>query len=274
VKNRIIFISLAVALVLSMGLISCGGGEIPEQPTTLVIGMARDTDEDLAYFEMAGAGPVVREFVEQVNLAGGVHLSAYDTTSGDCYVPLEIDRREINVATWDIGKVTAEICADIKNGTVHFLIGGGPANDSIIAQAAIANEAGVVLLTLEGGSALISNDPEKLASWPYVFITLSYSDWYQLPVLSQMLEAELGRTPKAYVAHMVGVHGEEYLAVAEDNFDVVGDVEVPYMITQSEANTLIQNAITALGDPADPNLWFLLSLACRSPYSSKHRKQL
>jgi len=256
VKNRIFFISFAVVLALSVGLIGCGGGEvpeIPEQPTTLVIGMARDTDEDLAYFEMAGAGPVVREFVEQVNLAGGVHLSAYDTTSGDCYVPLEIDRREINVATWDIGEVTAEICADIKNGTVHFLIGGGPANDSIIAQAAIANEAGVVLLTLEGGSALISNDPEKLASWPYVFITLSYSDWYQLPVLSQMLEAELGRTPKAYVAHMVGVHGEEYLAVAEDNFDVVGDVEVPYMITQSEANTLIQNAITALGDPADPN---------------------
>jgi hypothetical protein len=259
VKNRIFFISLAVALALSVGLIGCGGEqvpEIPEQPTTLILGMARDTNEDLAIFEMAYGGVVVREFVEQVNLSGGVHLSAYDTASGDCYVPLEIDRREINVATWNIGEVTAEICADIANGDVHFLIGGGPANDSIIAQTPIANEAGVVLLTLEGGSALISNDPEKLASWPYVFITLSYSDWYQLPVLADMLEAKLGRTPKAYVAHIgeLGAdHGEEYLAVAEDNFDVVGDVEVPYMITQSEANTLIQNAITALGDPADPN---------------------
>jgi hypothetical protein len=84
-------------------------------------------------------------------------------------------------------------------------------------------------------------------------MTLSYDDWYQLPVLSDILEAELGRTPKAYVAHMWGEHGEEYLAVAEDNFDVIGDVEIPWTITQSEANTAIQNAITALGDPAEPN---------------------
>jgi hypothetical protein len=229
--------------------------ELPEQPTKLVIGIARDTDEDLVIFEETCAGPVVREFVEQVNLAGGVHLSAYDTPTWDCYVPLEIDRREISVATGDIGNVTAEICADIASGDVHFLL-GGPSPDSIYTQAPIANEAGVVLLILEGGSAPIRNDPEKLAAWPYVFVTLSYSDWYQLPVLANMLEAELGRTPKAYVAHMGGlgaVHGEEYLAVAEDNFDVIGDVEVPFTITQSEANTLIQNAIIALGSPATPN---------------------
>jgi uncharacterized repeat protein (TIGR02543 family) len=227
--------------------------ELPEQPTKLVIGTARDTDEDWAFFEQATAGPVMREFVEQVNLAGGVHLSAYDTASGECYVPLEIDRREINVDTWDIGEVTAGICADIANGDVHFLW-GGPTIECILTQAPIANEAGVVLLTLEGGSARIRNDPDKLASWPYVFNTLSFSDWYQLPVLYDMLEAELGRTPKAYVAYICcDEHGEEYLAVAEDNFDVVGDVEVPYTITQEEANTVIQNAITALGDPQNPN---------------------
>ena len=253
--NKIFFISLAVVLALSVGLISCGGDgvpEIPEQPTTLVIGMVRDTDEDLAIFEMACGGPVVREFVEQVNLAGGVHLSAYDTSTETCYVPLEIDRRDFSLATWDIGEATAEICAAIANGEVHFLI-GGPGTDCIIAQAPIANEAEVVLLTFEGGSASIANDPEKLASWPYMFNTLSYSDWYQLPVLSDMLEAELGRTPKAYVVRMWDAHGEEYLAVAEDNFDVLGNVEVPFTITQSGANMIIQNAITALGDPAEPN---------------------
>jgi len=224
---------------------------IPEQPTKLVIGMARDTDED-PFWEQAAAGPLVREFIEQVNLAGGVHLSAYDTPSETCYVPLELDTREINLATWDIGEVTVEICADIANGDVHFLWGGfGP--DGILTQAPIANEAGVVILNLEGGGASIRNNPDKLASWSYVFITLSYSDWYQLPVLSNMLEAELGRTPRVYVAHMEGEHGEEYLAVTEDYFDVVGDVEFPYTITQSEANMMVQNAITALGDPASPN---------------------
>ena len=257
-KNRLFSVSIAVVLALSLGLVSCGGEQlpnIPEQPTVLVIGMARDTDEDLAIFETTLGGPVAREFVEQVNLSGGVHLSAYDTPSGACYVPLEIDRRDISLATSDIGDVTAEICADINDGTVHFLWSAA-SSDAIITQAPVANEAGVVLVTLEGGSAPMANEPDKLASWPYVFITLSYSDWYQLPILSDMLEAELGRTPKAYVAHIGGLgaqHGEEYLTVAEDNFDVVGDAEVPYWPTQSEANTLIQNAITALGDPADPN---------------------
>jgi len=228
--------------------------ELPEQPTKLIIGTARDTDEYLAIFEMVSAGPVMREFVEQVNLAGGVHLSAYDTATETCYVPLEIDRREINYATWDVANVTAGICADIANGDVHFLFGcASPGDDSIITQATIANEAKTVLLTLESDIHYIANDPTKLAKWPYVFNTLSYSNWYQLPVLSDMLEAELGRTPKAYVAHMVGVHGEEYLAVAEDNFDVVGEIEVPFTITQSQANTMILDAITALGDLADPN---------------------
>ena len=228
--------------------------ELPEQPTKLVIGTARDTDEDLAIFEMICAGPVMREFVEQVNLMGGVHLSAYDTITETCYVPLEIDRREINVAEWDIGNVTAGICADIANGDVHFLFGApGHGPYSVMAQASIANEAQVVLLTFEGGATYIANDPLKLASWPYVFLTVPYSDWYQLPVLSDMLEAELGRTPKAYIVHVESWHGEEYLTVAEDNFDVVGDVEVPLDISELDAEEVVLGAIAALGDPHNPN---------------------
>lgn len=250
-KNSVTTITMSADYI-----ITASFKELPEHPSKLVIGMARDTDEALNIFEQIGAGPLVREFVEQVNLAGGVHLSAYDTATWECYVPLEIDVREFSVATWDIGNVTAEICADITNGSVHFLFGGGPSINSIISSAPVANEAGVVLLTLEGGGTPIANDPLKLASWPYVFMTLSYSDWYQLPVLSDMLHDELGRTPKAYVVYMtdpVDQHGLEYLAVTESNFDVIGDVGLPWTITQSEANTVIQNAITALGNPASPN---------------------
>jgi uncharacterized repeat protein (TIGR02543 family) len=227
--------------------------ELPEQPTKLVIGMARDTDEPLVLFEQIGAGPVVREFVEQVNLAGGVHLSAYDTATEICYVPLEIDRREINVAAWDVAEVTAGICADIANGTVHFLFGGPYATDIIITQAPIANEAQVVLLTFEGGGIPVAKDPLKLATWPYVFLTLSLPDWYQLPVLSRMLEAELDRTPKAYVVHIRDAYGEECLAVAEDNFEVIGDAEVPLDAAELDAENVVLDAIAALGDPANPN---------------------
>jgi hypothetical protein len=227
VKSKILFISLAVVLALSAGLAGCTGGGpvIPPEPTSLVIGTARDTDESLAIFEQVAAGPVMREFVAEVNDAGGVYLSQYSA-----YKDLEIDRREINVATWDIGDVTAAICDDIAAGDVHFLF-GGPGTDSIYTQAPIANAANVVLLTFEGGATGIANDPNKLAKWPYVFLTLSYSDWHQLPVLAKMLEEKLAASPgtvKAYVLHIEGEHGDEYLGVAEDNFDVVADVEIPF----------------------------------------------
>ena len=219
-----------------------------EPPTALVIGTARDTNESLAVFEQIVAGPLMREFVEQVNLAGGVHLSAYDTATEECWVPLVIDRREINVATGDIEDVTQGICDDIAAGDVHFLW-GGPGEDCILAQAPIANENEVVLLTFEGGAAYIANDPLNLAQWPYVFIPLSYSDWYQLPVLADMLEAELevgDGAVKAYVVHIADEHGDDYLAVAEDNFDVVGDVEVPLFAGAMDAAEVVNDAMIAL----------------------------
>jgi len=225
--------------------------ELPEQPTKLVIGMARDTDEWLAVFEQFEGGLVMREFVEQVNLAGGVHLSAYDTATEECWVPLEIDRREVNIATGDIAEVTAEICADIANGDVHFLFGGP--YDSSITQAPIANEAQVVLMALDGGISSIANYPEKLASWPYMFFNESYPDWYQLPVLSDMLEAELGRTPKAYLVHTVDWDSEGYIAAVEDNFEVIDHVEVLYDGAELDAEEIVHGAIEALGNSTDPN---------------------
>jgi hypothetical protein len=258
VKNRILFISLAVVLALSIGLVGCGGDEpipeIPEQPEVLVIGMARDTDEHLAIFEALAAGPVFREFVEQVNAAGGVHLKEYDTANNPpVMVPLEIDRREFNAQAWDIGDVTAGIIADMDDGDVHFLF-GGPGTDSIFTQAPIANAAKVVLLTFEGGATVIANDPDKLAKWPYVFLTLPYSDWYQLPVLYGILEDELGRTPRAYVVHIWGEHGQEYLASTEAaGFDVVADVQIPFDPAEYDAGEVVGGAIAALGDPANPN---------------------
>lgn len=233
-----------------MGLIGCGGPTPPTAPESVVIGTARDTDgEALTIFEFMAAGPVMRAFVKYVNEElGGVHLSAYDTDTEEARVPLEIDRREISVTQWDVGTVTQEICDDIDDGTVHYLW-GGPGTDCIYTQAPIANAEATVLFTFEGGATGITNDPAKLAVWPYVFINLSYSDWYELPVLAKMLEDKLSVAPgaaKAYVIHIWGEHGEEYLGTAEDNFDVVGDVEIPFDPTELDADTVILGAMTAL----------------------------
>jgi len=233
--------------------------ELPEQPTKIVIGTARDTDEQLIVFEQIVGGPVIREFVEQVNLSGGVHLSAYDTATEECWVPLEIDMRNFSLATWDIGNVTAQICADIKDGTVHFLW-GGPGTDAIVAQAPVANEAGVVLLALDGGYVPIANDPDRLAGWPYVFITVSYSDWYQIPVLQDTLEEELGRAPKAYVTCVGGLgatYGIEYRAETINQFGAANVIDAGFhdydLWATGAADAIITAAAEALGEPADPN---------------------
>jgi len=244
-KSKILFISLAVVLALSVGLIGCDGGGgvvIPPKPDSLVIALARDTDEPLAVFDLLAAGPVYREFVEQVNLDGGVYLSEYSAS-----VDLELDVREISVATWNVGDITVGICDDIDAGDVHFMW-GGPGTDCIYTQAPIANAANVVLFTLEGGATGIANDPNKLAVWPYVFINLSYSDWYELPVVADMLEEALAKGEgevTAYVCHIWGEHGEEYLATAEANFDVVGDVEIAFDPTSLDADEVVLSAIVA-----------------------------
>lgn len=240
--KQIFFITLAAILALGGSLIGCGGEELPPQaPDKIIIATPRDTDEGLAIFDQMAAGPVMRAFVKYVNdTLGGIELSKYAET-----VPLELDRREISVAQWDVGTVTQGICDDIDAGTVHYLW-GGPGTDCIYTMAPIANAEATVLFTFEGGATAVSNDPAKLAAWPYVFINLSYSDWYELPVLSKMLTQKLGREPKAYVIHVWGEHGQEYLATAEDNFDVVGDVEVPFAGSEMDADEVILRAMAAL----------------------------
>lgn len=238
--KKLMFVLVAAVLALGATLVGCAPAT-PQAPDKIVIATPRDTDEALGIFEFMAAGPVMRAFVKYVNdTRGGIYLSKYDKR-----VRVEIDRREISVAQWDVGTVTQKICDDIDAGTVHYLW-GGPGTDCIYTQAPIANAEKVVLFTFEGGATAISSDPAKLAAWPYVFINLSYSDWYELPVLSKMIQQKVGRKPKAYVIHIWGEHGQEYLAVAKANFDVVGDVEIPFSEAELDADEVILGAAATL----------------------------
>jgi hypothetical protein len=254
--KKLLLILLAIALALSIGLIGCGddgdgNGELPDEPTVLKVSLARDTDgEPLTVFDLLAAGPVYREFADYVNNdLGGITLSAYP---GSPKKQIQLDVREITVDPWNIGTITTGICSDIAAGTSHFLL-GGPGTDCIYTQAPICNQNNVVLMTLEGGATTIANDPNKLALWPYVFINLSYSDWYQLPVLADTLEAALGKgegAVTAYVTRIAGEHGDEYYGVADNNFDVVNPpgVELPFdpaALTPAAADAIIDAAIVA-----------------------------
>ena len=253
--KRILFISLAVVLGLSMGLIGCGGEELPpEGPEVIMLGTCRDTDEGMQDFECYHGGPYMRYWVNKVNdEEGGIYLSEYAET-----VPLELVVREFSVATWDIGTVVQGL---IDDGAAMIL--GGPSTDTVYTLAPVCNANGVILMSLEGGASMMVWEHEDfIDDWPYVWVNLSFANWYEIPVLKGMMdEMVTDRDPIAYVTYIGGPgaeHGLEYKQTTIDEFGAgnvlpAGGIEHAFFMTQEEANTIIQGAIDALGDPNDPN---------------------
>lgn len=245
-KNRALLISLSVMLAISLSLTgSCGVVQkIP--PDEVIVGVARDTDEALAFLEEMGAGSLMRIFVDYVNnVHGGVHLSEYDQGNMQCWVPLSIDFREIDVAVWDVAVVTEGICRDINNGDIHFLW-GGPGTDCIQTQAAVADAYEVVLLTLEGHASAMIWD-EQIDEYPYVFVTEGAADWYQLPVLVEIL-ATAGATT-AYICWQDTMYGVDYYSLADIAFPdagitIVGKAVIPFDPAMAEiaAESIIAEA--------------------------------
>jgi hypothetical protein len=260
-KKRILFILLALVLAVSISLIGCGGGEQEEEeeeeeevgPTSIMIGSPRDTDEDQFIFDCYHGGPYMRWFANSVNDEGGIYLSKYDKS-----VPVELVEREFNLQSWDIGTVTQGLIDDGAN-----MMFGGPSTDSIYTMAPICNAAGVILMTLEGGaSKIVWQHQDLIDNWPYVWINLSFANWYEIPVLKGIMdEAVTGRDPIAYVTYIGGLgaeHGLEYKDTTIDEFGAdnvlpAGGLQHSFIMEQGEADTIIQGAITALGDPANPN---------------------
>jgi len=229
-------------LALSVGLIGCEGeGEGEVAPESIVIGLARDVDEDLAFFDWCAGGPIFRYYDEAWD-DPGIHLSAYDTATEDCYVPVEMLVRDFSLQEWDIGDVTEGLIDD----GVDF-IWGGPGTAPLYTQAPICNANAILLFGLEGGaSEMVWED--MLADWPYVWLNLSFANWYEMPVLSDILNAEVV-DPKAYIVYINDTHGYEYRDAFKEVFgeeNVVAEIGIPYTITQSQANTVIQNAANAL----------------------------
>jgi hypothetical protein len=252
--KRILFISLAVVLGLSVGLIGCGGELPPEAPDSIMVGTVRDLDEDQFIFDCYHGGPAMRWFVNKVNTEeGGIYLSKYDET-----VPLELVVRDFSLAAWDMATVAQGLIDDGAN--VMF---GGPSTDSIYTLAPVCNANSIIILTLEGGaSKMVWEHEDFIDDWPYVWINLSFANWYEIPVLKGMMdEVVTARDPIAYVTYIGGLgaeHGLEYKQTTIDEFGTAnilpaGGIEHAFFMTQEDANTIIQGAITALGDPNDPN---------------------
>jgi ABC-type branched-subunit amino acid transport system substrate-binding protein len=237
-KNRILFISLAVVLALSIGLIGCTGGPTPpeRQPSDeIVIGMSRSVTGNLAIIHASAFSPVYTAYLAMVNGAGGV------TVDGETF-DLDVKVLNDNSSPETLVAHTNTLIADIASGEVHTLF-GPTCTYFIDVMSPITNEAECVLMTVEGGGTfLITNPgppptPGPINISPYVFINLSFSDWYQIPVLAPLLDEAhkahygLSANATAWVVWQDDAHGLEYLSVAETffplaNISIIGNTPV------------------------------------------------
>jgi hypothetical protein len=210
--KRILFISLAVVFILGLTLVGCGGEVPPAAPEKIYVGLARDLDGLLSVFECGYGGCVYRWFANKVNTEGGIYLSDYAES-----VDIELVVRDFDLMTWDLAAVTEAL---IETDKCDF-IWGGPGTDCIFTQAPVCNAHAKILISLEGGAASMIWD-EDIDGWPYVWPTLSFSTWYQMPVLHDIMVTATGKAnPVAYMTYIGGpgaTHGIEYSTACKEAF--------------------------------------------------------
>jgi len=190
----------------------------PPAKDTIVVGMSRPLSGPLAIIGDSAFRPIYETWVPMVNAEGGVYVEEYGKK-----LPIEL---KIYDDTSDVGTMTRLTEKLILEDKVDFL---WPACGTafIFGQAPIANKYGYVLVTAEGGATSIK---DVLPSLPDLFVSLSFSDWYELPVFADLL-AEKG-VKTAYITYIADLHGIEYSGVATIEFGrvgikILGDVSLP-----------------------------------------------
>jgi len=117
VKKRILFISLAVVLALSVGLIGCGGGDgdgEPEAPEWILIG---DTVSYTGPYAIFGgvASWGTEAAIEDINAEGGIYVEEYGKKIPVKWITVDCESDVNKVATLTENLILTE--------GVHFLGG-------------------------------------------------------------------------------------------------------------------------------------------------------
>jgi branched-chain amino acid transport system substrate-binding protein len=236
--NRKFFVGMvAVVLVVVLLLSACGAPQpAPSQPTPttpaqttpakpaapvkdkIVVGMSRPLSGWNAVIGDSAFRPVYETWVPEVNAQGGIYVAEYGKK-----LPIEL---KIYDDKSDVGTMTRLTEKLIIEDKVDFL---WPASGTafLFAQAPIANKYDYVLITAEGGATSLK---DMLPSLPYIFVSLSFSDWYEVPVLADLLADKGAKT--AYIMYIADLHGIEYSGVAgielpKRGINIVGIKSVP-----------------------------------------------
>jgi branched-chain amino acid transport system substrate-binding protein len=220
--KKALFSVIAIALVALVAvplLAACGEAEVaPPMKDKIVVGMSRPISGPLAIIGDSAFAPIYNTWIPIVNDEGGIYMSEYGKK-----LPIETiiydDKSDVGTMT----RLTEKLILEDK---VDFL---WPACGSafVFAQGPLANKYEYVLVTAEGGATTIK---EVLPTLPYLFVSLSFSDWNQIPIFADMLAAEGAES--AYVIYIADVFGIEYSGVTGIEFgrvgiDIVGNVSVP-----------------------------------------------
>jgi len=210
---------LKVAAVGTAGLASaCSGAAKPADKEKIVVGMSRPLSGWNALIGDSAYRPVYEKFVEEVNADGGVYVEEFGKK-----LPIELLIYDDKSDVGTMARLTEKLIVEDK---VDFL---WPASGTafLFAQAPIANKYNYVLITAEGGATSLK---DMLPSMPYVFVSLSFSDWYEVPVFADLI-AEKG-AKSAYITYIADLHGIEYSGVAGIEFanrgiNVLGSKSLP-----------------------------------------------
>ena len=166
----------------------------------ILIGMSRSLSGPLAQIGDSAFRPIYETLIPEWNADGGIYVAEYGKK-----LPIELKIYDDKSDTGTMVKNLEKLILDDKVDFIFPPVGTA----MIFAAAPIANKYNKLLLTAEGGATQLK---DALPGMPYVFINLSFSDWYEVPVLGQLLQSKGAKT--AYVIYIEDLHGIEYSGVA------------------------------------------------------------
>ena len=262
-KKRLLIILLGICVIAMMAaplmMAGCGDKETTTPPTTapttaptttdpdrpadydtkesILIGASRPLSGADAPIGDAAFGPIMEMWEKKVNAEGGIYVAEYDRK-----LPVEYIIYDDSSDVGTMVRLTEKLILEDKVDILFPACGTA----KISAQAPIANKYGKVLLTAEGGATTMR---DALYGLPYVFVSLPFSDHYQLPVFADMCAAEGAKT--AYIISIADLHGVEYGGVANIEFarvgiEVLANKSVP--ITYTDFSLLVKEAKAANPD--------------------------
>ena len=213
VKSKVCAILLILLIVLPLTAFAQA-----KKKDKIVVGMSRPLSGWMAQIGDSAFRPIYETWVPEVNAQGGIFVKEYNKK-----LPIELKIYDDKSDTGTMTRLTEKLILEDK---VDFL---WPACGTafLFAQAPIANKYNYILVTAEGGATTIR---DMLPSLPYLFITLSFSDWYEVPVLAELLAEKGAKT--AYVIYIADLHGIEYSGVAgielpKKGVNIIGVKSVP-----------------------------------------------